>query len=180
MGHPGSFEEIRGRTDELLTMKRRLQLPKIALIAIPIAVLAAIYCRLTWVSEVPKQPAWMPSSSAWISGPHTPLEFSRPGEWVGCSANSEMTARCWFTNYKGAVIFEGEFAPVDGNQIHTLRISHGETPDFRFFSKERNMTIRLVRLSDGAVLAPVNDRVEFPSIRGYVGGASGALKQPGN
>jgi RHS repeat-associated protein len=153
----------------MLMMRRRLIMaPRVSLIAFLVVAFASVYLRLTWVSKVPPKPAWMPSSSVWISGPHTALEFTRIGEWVGCSTISKGAARCWFTDYKGAVLFEGEFIPVTGGGLQRLQIKQGELPDFRFFAKERNTGIRIIRLDDGTILAPVEDAAEFKSIQDHI------------
>jgi hypothetical protein len=105
----------------------------------------------------------MPASSVWVSGPHTPLEFSRNGEWVGCILNPSDTIHCWFTDYKGSVVFQSGFTPVNGDVVSKIEIAHGELPEFRFFVKRQNTTIRIVRLVDGTILAPDHDVDEFRS-----------------
>ena len=49
-----------------------------------------------------------------------------------------------------------------------LQIDQGEIPDSRFFSREKNAAIRIVRLKDGLILAPVQDSGDFQSIQGHV------------
>jgi hypothetical protein len=135
------------------------------LIAFPFILLAAIFARLEWPGTEPKRPDWMPVSSIWVSGPHTPLEFHRVGEWIGCKSNSEPSIECWFTDDKGKVTFSDRFASVDGGQVDRLQIAPGSMADFRFYSQGRDTVIHIVRLDNGTVLAPVRYKSEFGAIQ---------------
>ena len=67
------------------------------------------------VAHTPTKPPWLPGSSVWVSGPHTPLEFERVGEWVGCVARTHERFECWFTDDRGSVTFHSLFAPLIRN-----------------------------------------------------------------
>lgn len=82
---------------------------------------------------------------------NTPLEFSPVGEWVGCAAKADDLLYCWFTDYRGAVWFQGVFAPLKGNQVSTLRILSGEG----LYLQKQNTVVPIVRLYDGTILAPI-------------------------
>jgi hypothetical protein len=115
----------------------------------------ALFVRLWWVGSKPQKASWLPSKSVWISGPHTPLEFHRVGEWVGCSPENHETALCWFTDDKGSITFRGQFVSLNAHQINDLTISQGDMADFTMLSKKRNTYVRIVRLENGDILAPV-------------------------
>ncbi len=135
-----------------------------ALVAFPFILVAAVIARLEWPATEPKRPNWMPVSSIWVSGPHTPLEFHRVGEWVGCRSNSETSIECWFTDDGGNVTFSDQFAPVDGGEVDRLQIAPGSMTDFRFYLQNRDAVIHIVPLDNGRVLAPVRYRSEFEAI----------------
>jgi hypothetical protein len=120
--------------------------------------------RLIWVAHTPTKPPWLPGSSVWVSGPHTPLEFERVGEWVGCVARTHERFECWFTDDRGSVTFHSLFAPLHGEQIQKVRILPGELPDFRLFLKKRDVVVRIVRLQDGPILAPVQDLQDVTAV----------------
>jgi hypothetical protein len=136
-----------------------------ALIGSPFILGTAIFARLEWPSTEPKRPEWMPASSIWISGPQTPLEFHRVGEWVGCKSDSEPSIECWFTDDKGKVTFNDRFASVDGGQVDRLKIAPGSMADFRFYLRNRDALIHIVPLDDGRVLAPARYKSEFGAIQ---------------
>ena len=124
--------------------------------AVLVACFIAIVVRLWWVGTNPQRPSWMPDTSVWISGPHTPLELHRVGEWVGCSLENQEMAVCWFTDDKGSVTFHGQFASLNAHQINDLSIYQGDMADFTMRYKKENTYVKIVRLKNGDILAPLD------------------------
>ena len=122
-----------------------------------IAGLAAIFSRIWWAGATPSKPEWLPESSVWVSGPHTPLEMDRVGEWVGCTPRSEKVAECWFTDYKGSVTFQGQFARLDRRPIGLFQIQQGDMSNFRSVARKHGEVIRIVRLEEGGIMAPISN-----------------------
>jgi hypothetical protein len=105
----------------------------------------------------PNKPQWMPESSVWLSGPHTPLEMHPVGEWVGCASTSERVAQCWFTDYKGSIDFQGQFARLDGQHLDALQIKGFDTR----YSRKQKEVVRIVNLDRGIILGPVQYLNDF-------------------
>jgi len=136
--------------NENLFQKIRLTVPILLCLG-----LLAIFVRIWWAGATPNKPTWMPESSVWISGPHTPLEMHRVGEWVGCSSTTQKMAECWFTDYRGSVILEGQFARLDGRAIGSISIQHGDMSEFRSVARKHGEVIPIVRLEQGGIMAPL-------------------------
>ena len=110
--------------------------------------------RLQWASMKPSKPLWMPPSSVWISGPHTPLEFHRVGRWVGCLADSSSSAKCSFVDGEGHLMWQGRMILLSGKEIHDLSIRPGEEAFSVKWSRKEDRPIWIVHLTDGDSLVP--------------------------
>jgi hypothetical protein len=122
-----------------------------------IAGLALLFARMQWASMTPSKPQWLPKSSVWFSGPHTPLEMHPVGQWAGCSAKNEKIAQCWLTDYKGSINFQGQFARLDGQRLDTLQIKDVDTR----YSRKKDEVLWIVNLDQGIVLVPVQYLSDF-------------------
>jgi hypothetical protein len=74
---------------------------------------------------------------------------------VGCAGMSEEIAQCWFTDYNGTINFQGQFARLDGHPVGPLKIQPGDMSDFRSVARKHGEVIRIVRLEQGGVMAPL-------------------------
>jgi hypothetical protein len=129
-----------------------------AALVVALAVLAG---RLYWASEPPKRPSWMPMSSVWSSGPHTPLETHPVGTWVGCSPSESLQSHCWFLDGLGQVTWQGSLERLSERKIGAFSICPGDKAFFVRWSSMANHAIRIVCLEDGDFLVPPSDLTEI-------------------
>ena len=130
---------------------------RLIVLLLPVAAIGLVLLRLEWVAQTPRKPAWLPDSAVWVSGPYTPLEFQKYGELVGCALARQAPMRCWFTDYRGSLYFEGLFVPLHGEAISEIHIAPGELPDFKFYLRSQDATINIIRLQNGTILVPVDE-----------------------
>jgi hypothetical protein len=129
---------------------------RLIVLLLPVAAIALVLIRLDWVAQTPRKPAWLPDSAVWVSAPHTPLEFQKYGEWVGCELGRQVPMRCWFTDYRGSLYFQGLFVPLHGETISELRIAPGELPEFKLYLQSLDETINIIPLQNRTILVPVD------------------------
>ena len=136
---------MRGKT---LIFARRILIAFLGMV--PLAILG----RLHWASMEPSKPLWMPPSSVWVPGPHTPLEFHRVGQWVGCLTDSPSSAKCSFVDGEDHLMWQGRMILLSRKDIHGLSICPGKDAFSIKWSRKTGRPIRIVHLTDGDSLAP--------------------------
>jgi hypothetical protein len=111
----------------------------------------------------------MPQASVWVSGPHTPLEFHRVGEWIGCSETDTFEGQCWFADGRGNIFWQGSVVRFSGKVIGTISIRLGQDAFFSKWSSIENRPTWIVRLTDGDFLVPAADVQELHALRHPIG-----------
>jgi hypothetical protein len=115
----------------------------------------SIILRLWWASQTPKLPQTLRANSVWIGPPPGRLAFAGRlafvpmGVWVSCWLDATgHVDRCQFANYKGAVLYEGEYTSCDDKP---------PLSDARLQLGNRRQSFSLVGLLDGTTLIPTSD-----------------------
>jgi hypothetical protein len=86
---------------------------------------------------------------------------------VGCEATIQEQFNCWFTDDHGSVVFHGLFVSLHGEQVPQIRIQPGDLSNFAVYLKEQDLVVRIVRLQNGTILAPVKYMQQVSAVLGH-------------
>ena len=109
----------------------------------------------------PAVPQDMPKNAAFVPAGYDLAHNEKQGEWIACSNDPDRgTDSCRVTDAHGAVIFQGEFLPVNGSQAvpgDQLKIATSGKADMWVEGPTEEGPVPVIPLANGEILVPSDD-----------------------
>ncbi|NYF89501.1 hypothetical protein HDF08_001568 [Edaphobacter lichenicola] len=123
-----------------------------------IAVLGGgLQCLIWWGRSTPSHPKNLPTNAVWLRPPTVVFDFTRRGNWVGCSVESQNN-RCVVTDARGNVEYDDLFLPIEGiGPVRKERLIYSvrNSGCLWVYLNLGKKNVPVIHLQDGTVLLPL-------------------------